>query len=336
MNYLVSRYNLVDHLLDSSIARDLIEDYDRFWASNQQSRLQTITEEVPILNGGAAAGISSSDDRARRFLNERTPLLLSPDQESEILDFSQSSREQDTRRIVLTAVYVNLIANLLLLIAKIVVTLMTSSVSVLASLVDAALDFLSTAIIWSTTRLTVRRDRFRYPVGRQRLEPLGVLIFAVVMITSFFQVATISLQRLFGEDHNLIALTVPALIIMASTVTIKGLIWIWCRRINNSNVQALAQDAMTDVIFNIFSIIFPLGQFLFLCASFIKKKDLSPRMNYIYEQNLADAINSRHIYQHLVPRSPRRSHSFNIRDRQLGNHCEPAHCTPYWSRGIAC
>jgi hypothetical protein len=33
----------------------------------------------------------------------------------------------------------------------------------------------------------------------------------------------------------------------------------WCRFINNSSVQALAQDAMTDVVFNIFSIIFPIG-----------------------------------------------------------------------------
>jgi Co/Zn/Cd efflux system component len=255
MNYLVSRYSFVDRLLDSSIARDLLEDYDRFWATNQRSHLHPITEEpMPI-----SPSESHETDRAHRHLNERTPLLLSSDDADEMMETSQSSKEQDSRRIVMTAVYINLVANLILLIAKIIVTLMTSSVSVLASLVDAALDFLSTAIVWSTTRLTVRRDRHRYPVGRQRLEPLGVLIFAVVIITSFVQVAILSLQRLAGEDHNLVELTVPALIIMASTVAIKGLCWLWCRRINNSNVQALAQDAMTDIVFNIFSIIFPLS-----------------------------------------------------------------------------
>ncbi|KAI4122900.1 MAG: hypothetical protein LQ347_006342 [Umbilicaria vellea] len=45
---------------------------------------------------------------------------------------------------------------------------------------------------------------------------------------------------------------------MASTVLIKFGCWLWCRMIKNSSVQALAQDAMTDVVFNIFSIIFPL------------------------------------------------------------------------------
>jgi hypothetical protein len=45
---------------------------------------------------------------------------------------------------------------------------------------------------------------------------------------------------------------------MAATVVIKGLCWLWCRLIRNSSVQALAQDAMTDVVFNTFSILFPL------------------------------------------------------------------------------
>ena len=268
MNYLVSRYTLVDRLLDSSVARDLLEDYDRFLATNQQSHLHPITEEPMAISPAserAQPTISPSEsqesDRPRRHLNERTPLLLSADEAEEDMDVSHSSKQENSRRIVMTAVYINLLANLILLISKIIVTLMTSSVSVLASLVDAALDFLSTAIVWSTTRLTVRRDKFRYPVGRQRLEPLGVLIFSVVMITSFFQVAILSVQRLAGTDHTLVELTVPAIIIMATTVAIKGLCWLWCRRINNSNVQALAQDAMTDVVFNIFSIIFPLSQF---------------------------------------------------------------------------
>lgn len=287
MNYLVSRYSFVDRLLDSSIARDLLEDYDRFWATNQRSHLHPITEEPIAIyprHERAQAAVSPSEsqetDRAHRHLNERTPLLLSSNDADEMMENTQSSKEQDSRRIVMTAVYITLVANLILLIAKIIVTLMTSSVSVLASLVDAALDFLSTAIVWGTTRLTGRRDRFRYPVGRQRLEPLGVLIFAVVIITSFVQVAILSLQRLAAEDHNLVELTVPVLIIMASTVAIKGLCWLWCRRINNSNVQALAQDAMTDVVFNIFSIIFPLGRF----------------PSFLFIPNHKLTRNSRHIY----------------------------------------
>lgn len=91
--------------------------------------------------------------------------------------------------------------------------MLTSSLSVLASLVDAALDFLSTAIVWTTTKLISQRDCYAYPVGRRRLEPIGVLVFSVIMITSFFQVALECFARLSGNDHSIVTLGLPSVII---------------------------------------------------------------------------------------------------------------------------
>lgn len=161
-------------------------------------------------------------------------------------------------RIVTVAIYVNFIANLTLLLGKLAVIITVPSVSVLASLVDAALDFLSTVIVWITTTLISRQDQYSYPVGRRRLEPVGVLVFSVIMITSFVQVALEAIQTLAGNDHSVIQLPASAIGIMASTVIIKGLCWFWCRLIKNSSVQALADDAMTDIIFNLGSIAFPI------------------------------------------------------------------------------
>jgi hypothetical protein len=72
--------------------------------------------------------------------------------------------------VVTLAIWVNLVANTILLAGKIVVIASVPSMSVLASLVDAVLDFLSTAIVWLTTRLISagQKDQFRYPVGRKR------------------------------------------------------------------------------------------------------------------------------------------------------------------------
>ena len=195
---------------------------------------------------------------------EQTPLLAIEDDEDfdgpnpEIPGMEDDSVETGDR-VVQVAIYVNLAANAVLLAGKIAVIVLTSSLSVLASLVDAALDFLSTAIVWTTSRMIERQDQYQYPVGRRRLEPIGVLVFSVVMVTSFFQVALECFNRLNSGDHSIIELGLPAIIIMSSTVFIKALCWLYCRLIKNSSVQALAQDAMTDVIFNIFSIIFPFG-----------------------------------------------------------------------------
>jgi divalent metal cation (Fe/Co/Zn/Cd) transporter len=141
----------------------------------------------------------------------------------------------------MVAIYINIAANAVLLVGKIIVIVLTSSLSVLASLVDAALDFLSTAIVWATASLVANQDQHKYPVGRRRLEPIGVLVFSVVMITSFVEVALQCVSRLNSGDHSIVQLTLPAIVIMASTVLIKFGCWLWCRFINNSSVQALAQ-----------------------------------------------------------------------------------------------
>lgn len=172
------------------------------------------------------------------------------------LEFEEETSSQS--RIVKIAIWVNLIANTALLAMKVVVVLLSSSVSVLASLVDAALDFLSTAIVGLTTFLISRTDQYAYPIGRRRLEPVGVLLFSVVMITAFIQVLWEAISNLTNGKHEVVELGTPAIVIMASTVVIKFACWLWCRLIKNSSVQALAQDAMTDVVFNLFSIIFPL------------------------------------------------------------------------------
>ncbi|KAF3060955.1 Metal tolerance protein 3 [Daldinia childiae] len=199
---------------------------------------------------------------------ETTPLFLNDEEEGQWdgpkpeIPWLEEDEELDSGdKIVATAIYVNFTANVLLLAGKIAVVISVSSMSVLASLVDAVLDFLSTVIVWTTTWLISRQDQYKYPVGRRRLEPLGVLVFSVIMITSFVQVALESIQRLASPNHELVEVGIPALSIMLGTVIIKGLCWLWCRLVKNSSVQALADDAMTDVIFNTGSILFPIVGF---------------------------------------------------------------------------
>jgi len=68
--------------------------------------------------------------------------------------------------------------------------LSSSSVSLVASFVDAFLDFISTLIIFiSSVAMGRKGDRHKYPAGKKRFEPLGVLVFSVTMIASFVQVS---------------------------------------------------------------------------------------------------------------------------------------------------
>lgn len=225
-------------------------------------------------NGNLNASVNNNANKQANGTtepNERQPLLgpafngngSDSDLESgEMPPDLEYEEEADTSSpVVRRAIWVNTGANFILLILKLIVVVMSSSVSVLASLVDAALDFLSTAIVSVTTWMISRTDQYAYPIGRRRLEPVGVLVFSVIMITAFLQVFYEAFMKLTGGDREVVELSTPAIVIMASTVVVKGLCWVYCRLIKNSSVQALAQDAVTDVVFNTFSIIFPLGKF---------------------------------------------------------------------------
>ncbi|KIW09296.1 uncharacterized protein PV09_00213 [Verruconis gallopava] len=293
-NSLIQQYLYIDKLLDSSLPHTLIQEYNQaasaYNSANRSIDIpKTITEEArspsnegtptaaksygSLANGDTTptSGEPKKIKRTPRNLyrvpdaDETTPLVRNEGEENEtgnpgpvMPEWVPEEEPDHDHPVVRFAIYLNLFANTILLILKIIVTVLTSSVSVLASMVDAALDFLSTAIVWTTTRLISNSDQYQYPVGRRRLEPIGVLVFSVIMITAFFQVALEGFNKLTSPDHALVRLTVPAISIMAATVVVKFLCWLYCRLINNSSVQALAQDAMTDVIFNIFSIIFPL------------------------------------------------------------------------------
>lgn len=170
---------------------------------SEESPLNRTARSSPAIPGdhanGAAGSIvspnSASDPNIKRVkrtpkdiyrATETTPLFLHDEESSpEAIATAEAEAEEGTRPrpeipfledeevdssdgIVTLAIYVNLVANAILLAGKIAVIISVPSVSVLASLVDAVLDFLSTGIVWTTTWLIAQSDQYRYPIGRRR------------------------------------------------------------------------------------------------------------------------------------------------------------------------
>ncbi|PSK57852.1 Metal tolerance protein 9 [Elsinoe australis] len=158
------------------------------------------------------------------------------------------------------AININVIANIILLVAKVAAAFYSGSLSLIASLLDSALDLLCTLIVWTTNRLVQWRLSAlnkRFPVGRRRLEPLGILVFSIIMVISFAQILQESTQKLLKGSGKAAELPPVAIGAMGGTVLLKGIIWIGCARIKTTQVQALAQDCKTDVYFNTLSLLFP-------------------------------------------------------------------------------
>ncbi|KAM5347801.1 hypothetical protein ACJ41O_007625 [Fusarium nematophilum] len=179
----------------------------------------------------------------------------------ELLPEEEKEKRRRASRRASIAINVNVVANILLLAGKAFAVFTTGSLSLVASLVDSALDLLCTLIVWSTSRLVlwrVQSMRRRFPVGRRRLEPLGILVFSIIMVISFFQILQESVSRLFSSHTSPEILSYPAIASLLATIIVKGAIGLGCRPIRTTQVQALVQDCKTDVVFNSLSLLFPL------------------------------------------------------------------------------
>jgi hypothetical protein len=109
-------------------------------------------------------------------------------------DDNSSSRLDvpDSHALVQSAILLSFGCNVLLLIIKGWMALVTGSMSILASAADSLLDLLSGAVLLLTERATHNVDHYKYPEGRARIEPIGVIIFATVL---FFVPSSAHLYR---------------------------------------------------------------------------------------------------------------------------------------------
>ncbi|XP_070207634.1 uncharacterized protein [Littorina saxatilis] len=148
---------------------------------------------------------------------------------------------------------VTLAINLMLMIAKLAASIMSGSMSIISSLVDSVVDLLSGVIMWWATRAVRKRDPYAYPQGRTKLEPVSIIILSVVMALASLQLVRESVEKivlLSNDSSSLPHMEIPTFVIAGSTVVIKFILWIVCRKVNSPIVRALAMDHRNDVMSN--------------------------------------------------------------------------------------
>lgn len=66
---------------------------------------------------------------------------------------------------------------------QIYVTIRSGSIAVAASTLDSLLDFMAGGILWFTHLAMKNINMYKYPIGKLRVQPVGIVIFAVIMAT---------------------------------------------------------------------------------------------------------------------------------------------------------
>lgn len=175
-------------------------------------------------------------------MNEQGGLTNAPTEE-ELANLAKGER---------LAINLSNIINLILFVGKVVASFETVSMAVIASTLDSLLDLLSGFILWFTAHAMKKPNKYSYPIGKRRMQPVGIVVFASVMGCLGFQVLIESGRELVTQEHTAFDKYKELWMVgsMSSVAVVKFFLMLYCRTFKNEIVLAYAQDHFFDVITN--------------------------------------------------------------------------------------
>lgn len=168
-----------------------------------------------------------------------------------IKDYNNPSDPKVRVRVGRFAGFMGIISNVLLFGIKIVFGLIFGSISIIAdslnNLSDAGSNIL-TVVGYTMTGKPADKD---HPYGHERMEYLCSLFISVVIIFLGVEMMTSSVNKFISKPEAAEKYTLVSIIVIASTIFIKGLIAVVYSRlgkhINSSSLKASAIDSISDV-----------------------------------------------------------------------------------------
>eukprot|EP00927_Polykrikos_kofoidii_P034612 TRINITY_DN29334_c0_g1_i1.p1 TRINITY_DN29334_c0_g1~~TRINITY_DN29334_c0_g1_i1.p1 ORF type:complete len:442 (-),score=75.44 TRINITY_DN29334_c0_g1_i1:117-1442(-) len=154
-------------------------------------------------------------------------------------------------------IYVSFLANVIIFAVKVSVAISSGALVIYASALDSFLDLLSGSILSITAWIMSKPALEKYPIGKSRMEPLGVVVFAAIMGTCYAQVIVEAVTRSMTPAEIECSPTVIGLLL--GIVICKALLWIVCRlalakmKRKSSALEAQAEDHFNDCLTNLLS-----------------------------------------------------------------------------------
>ncbi|KAK9062413.1 hypothetical protein SSX86_019599 [Deinandra increscens subsp. villosa] len=173
---------------------------------------------------------------------------VSDNEEEELIEQAQHER----------AINISNWANIFLLALKIYATVQSGSLAIAASTLDSLLDLMAGGILWFTHISMKSINIYKYPIGKLRVQPVGIIIFAAIMATLGFQVLIQAVEQLIrnSPSEKMSAFQLVWLYAIMLTATgVKLILYIYCRSSGNKIVRAYAKDHYFDVVTNVVGLV---------------------------------------------------------------------------------
>ncbi|XVE69078.1 hypothetical protein DITRI_Ditri09bG0121000 [Diplodiscus trichospermus] len=220
-------------------------------------------DRKPPRNLHDCLGVLGTEDNVAEYYQQQVEMLEGFNEMDALAErgfipgMSKEERESLARSETL-AIRISNIANMVLFAAKVYASVRSGSLAIIASTLDSLLDLLSGFILWFTAFSMSTPNPYQYPIGKKRMQPLGILVFASVMATLGLQIILESVQTMVSDDNEF-HLTKEqerwVVGIMLGVTLVKLFLVFYCRTFTNEIVKAYAQDHFFDVITNIIGLV---------------------------------------------------------------------------------
>ncbi|PRW59960.1 putative aldo-keto reductase 2 [Chlorella sorokiniana] len=236
------RYAGLQHTTYHAAYSDAIERLRDFKRDHVQ--LQRLLAKTPTLSRKQRRSLQAYYLRQ----NELIDALLQTEQIHRGLFTNDAHREEAQVR---RALALSFAANCLLLVVRTALALLSGSLSLVIATLDAVLDVVSSIMLYWSAHQARQRNKYQYPVGKERMEPLGIIVFSVIMGTAAFQVIVEGVKALLsGAAPDLggkMGIVVGGTL---GVVAMKLALFLYCRGSPSPAVAAFALDHLNDVLVN--------------------------------------------------------------------------------------
>ncbi|KAI1731043.1 cation efflux family domain-containing protein [Ditylenchus destructor] len=194
----------------------------------------------------------SDQDNLLKLYEEDDAILFDYDAEKHTKEAdAKSSRDRRLDKYLATVIFM---VNVLMLAGTLIASILSGSYSVISAFIDAAMDIMSSVVVYATIWAINNTNMFNYPRGRQRLEIVAVIICSVIMGVANIMMIITSIQAIITKsvdpDANLITIC-----ILVSGIVFKLGFMLVCYKHDTSNSRILALDQRNDIITSVVALI---------------------------------------------------------------------------------
>ncbi len=145
---------------------------------------------------------------------------------------------------------VGVVCNLLLSGAKLLIGILSGSVSITADAMNNLSDATSSVVTFVGFKLAERPADEEHPYGHARYEYLSALVVAAIILIIGFELAKTSVQKIFHPESTVFSIAL--LIVLLSSVAVKFWLYLFNRtlgkKVDSTALLATAEDSRNDCI----------------------------------------------------------------------------------------